>query len=147
MIIRLSTIQAADHWEAIKDMLDRAVPDLPGQSLDTVNNILKSLVMGESVCWVAYRRVAERQNDIIAMMITRIIYDDVTEVRSLLIYCLAGWEMIDLNFYREGFESLKKYGKENNCNRIIFYADESRMIRVAEDLNFNVDLRFGVYQL
>ena len=147
MIIRLSTAQISTHWEAIKDMIVRAVPDLPGQFANRENNILRSLLIGESVCWIGYKNTEEKKNNIVGMMITRIIYDDITDIRSLLIYCIASWEVLDYSFYREGFGPLKDYAKEASCNRIIFYSDELRVIKLAEDLGFNTDLHFGVCQL
>lgn len=147
MVIRLTTIQISNHWEAIKDMLVRAIPDIPGQLANRDNNILKSLLIGEDVCWVGYKRVAEKRNDIIGMMITRIISDEITGIRSLLIYCLAGWDTLDDSFYEEGFDSLKKYGKEANCHRIVFYSDEQRVLNITKELGFNTDFHFGIFQL
>lgn len=147
MIIRLTTIQVSNHWDAIKDMIVRAIPDIPGQLENRDNNILRSLLTAESVCWVGYKKVAEKQNDIMGMMITRIIFDDLTGIRSLLIYCLAGWDTMGRGFYKEGFDSLRKYGKEANCHRIIFYSDEQIVMNIAKELGFNIDIRFGVFQL
>lgn len=147
MIIRLTTLQISTHWEAIKDMLERALPEIKGQLANRDNNILRSLLINESIRWIGYKKIAEKQNDIMGMMITKLIDDDITGVRSLLIYCLAGWEVMDNDFYKEGFASLKKYGKESKCGRIVFYADESRMLDVAERLGFNTELRYGRYEL
>ena len=143
MIIRLSTLQISDHWGAIKDMLDRAVSDIPGQLANTDNNVLRSLLTGESVCWIGYKKVAEKQNDIVCMLITRIIFDDITGIRSLLIYCLAGWDILDFDFYKEGMNTLKKYQKESGCHRIAFYSDEPRILQIAERLGFDTSLRFA----
>lgn len=143
MIIRLSTIQISDHWEAIKDMLDRAVSDIPGQLANTDNNVLRFLLIGESVCWIGYKKIAERRNDIVCMLITRIIFDDITGIRSLLIYCLAGWDVLDFDFYKNGIETLKKYQKESGCHRIAFYSDEPRILQIAERLGFDTSLRFA----
>jgi hypothetical protein len=147
MIIRLTEAQISHHWEAIKDMLDRAVPDIPGQLMNRDNNILRSLMMGESVCWIGYKKVSEKHNDIIGMMITRLMSDDITGIRSILIYCLAGWETMSDRFYREGFVALRDYGKEAHCGRILFYSDEPRMLDVAEKLGFDTSLRYGIYSL
>ena len=143
MIIRLTTLQISDHWEAIKDMLDKAVPEIPGQLANTNNNVLRSLITGESVCWIGYKKIAEKQNDIVCMLITRILSDDTTGIRSLLIYCLTGWDILDYDFYEEGIEILKKYQKEAGCHRIAFYSDESRILQIAERLGFNTEMRFG----
>jgi len=147
MIIRLSTEQISTHWEAIKDMLSKAIPDIPGQLANRDNNILRSLTIGELVCWVGYKKLAEKQNEIICMLITRIIYDDITGVRSLLIYCLAGWETMELDFYDEGLKTLLDYSKEAGCFRILFYSEEPRILNVTTALGFNVDTRYGVYNI
>lgn len=147
MIIRLSTIQVSEHWNAIKDMLEKAVVELPGQLLNTDNNMLRSLLIGESVCWIGYKHVAEKRNDIICMLITRILCDNITGIKSILIYCLNGWEVIDNKIYRDGLETLKRYGKENDCHRIIFYSKESRILQITEAVGFDLSLRFGVLRL
>ena len=147
MIIRLSTIQISTHWEAIKDMIGESLPDISGQLANRDNNILRSLLIGDSVCWIGYKKIAEKQNDIVSMMITRIIFDDITGIRSLLIYCLKGWEAMDIDFYGEGVDVLKRYGKEASCHRIIFYSDEPLVIRVTGKLGFNTDMRFGTLTL
>lgn len=144
MIIRLSTIQISDHWEAIKDMMERALPEIPGQLANTSNNILRSLLIEESVCWIGYKRIAEKRNDIVAMMITRIIFDDITGIRSLLIYCIAGWEILDYDFYENGVKTLKQYQKEAGCQRIVFYSDEPKILQIAERLGFDTSIRFGI---
>lgn len=147
MIIRLSTIQISDHWEAIKDMVDKAIPDIPGQLANTNNNLLRSLTIGESVCWVGYEKTTENQNNVICMLITKILFDETTGIRSLLIYCIAGWEIMTLGFYEEGLNTLKKYGKESSCNRIIFYSNEPRIIQVSNSCGFDTSMVFGTLQL
>ena len=147
MIIRLTTVQISDHWDAIKDMVKQATKDIPGQTKDKNNSILRSLIIGSSVCWILYKKIAEKQNDIMGMMITRIFEDELVDVKNLFIYTINGWSNIESDFYKEGFDILKKYGKENNCNRIIFYSEIPRVLRMAKTIGFNTDIRFGVYNL
>lgn len=147
MIIRLTTVQISDHWDAIKEMIKQATKDIPGQTKDKDNSILRSLIIGSSVCWILYERIAERQNDIKGMMITRIFEDELVDVKNLFIYTIKGWGMVESDSYKEGFDTLKRYGKENNCNRIIFYSEIPMVFSIAEMLGFNIDIRFGVYNL
>ena len=147
MIIRLSTPQVSDHWEAIKNMINRSLPDIQGQLVNRDNNILRSLLIGDITCWVGYKSTVNSQNEIVGMMLTRILFDDITGIKNLFIYCLAGWDTISIDFYQEGLKTLEAFGKESKCNRITFYSEEPAILRITKTLGFNTDMVYGRLQI
>lgn len=133
MLTRLLPDQVSRFWNIIKYAIEESLPPIAGGSPDRMNRILTSLLSDKAQCWASYT-VNGEQRRFEAIVITRILYDDVSDTRSLLIYCLYGYENIRMASWSDGLKSLVKYASSRNCHRIIGYTDLPFIVKVVERL-------------
>jgi len=127
--------QIPSFWVTIKDVIGMALPPVTGEKGNKLNNILTRLLEGTMECWVAFsERSGEKKPN--GLMLTTIISDDITETKSLLIYCMATIEggEPDLQDYEEGIEAWKKYARANGCNRVVAYTNLDYLVDMAEKI-------------
>jgi len=127
--------QIPKFWRVLEDMIRKALPIIPGESKDKYNNILTRVLEGRMTCWVAYseREGKKKPNGI---MITTITEDEVTDTKSLLIYCMATIEdgEPDVQDYQEGIDAWTKYAKSKGCIRVTAYTNIDYLVSMAEQI-------------
>jgi hypothetical protein len=131
MLTKLLPDQVAKFWDIIKYSIEESLPPIAGESPDTMNNILTSLLTGKTQCWASYTRGPEG-NKFEGIILTKILLDDASMTRSLLIYCLYGYEKVNKNSWREGFLATAKFAKSMRCNRIVGYTNVPYLIDLAK---------------
>jgi len=140
MIVQLTFDQVANLWDVIKYAIEESLPPIASGGPDRMNNILSSLLDGRMQCWISYKK--KEPNKFEGVVVTRIIKDDCSGVSSLLVYCLYGYEMVDRASWAEGYKALSKWGKSKKCSRIIGYADNEKVRRVASQLGGSTQYTF-----
>lgn len=135
MLLQIMPEQVTRFRGLIEEAVEAAIPPVPGESLNKINNIMVKLLRGDMTCWIIYRVKDGGVKESIGLMITRRVYDDVTETCSLLIYCLYVYKASNDKDWIEGFEALRKFGAKFGCSRIIGY--------IREDLVMKRVIQFG----
>ena len=133
MLTRLLPDQISRFWDIIKYAIEESLPPIAGGSPDRMNRVLMSLLSDRAQCWASYT-VGEEQRRLEGIVITRILYDDVSDTRNLLIYCLYGYEGAGKDSWLSGLKSLVKYGVSKSCHRIIGYTNLPSIVRIVERL-------------
>ena len=100
-----------------------------------------SLLSDRAQCWLSYIRDGKKSR-LEGMVITRIVYDDVSETKNLLIYCLYGYEKVRMTAWKEGLKSLVKYAVSRDCEKIIGYTDVPFIIKTVERLGGETNYTF-----
>ena len=103
MLLQIMPEQVIEFRPLIEQAIEEAIPPIEGESPQKVNNIITKLLAGELVGWIIYRQLDSGRKKSIGFMITSIVYDDVTETKSLMIYCLYVYERSVVNDWIEGF--------------------------------------------
>lgn len=147
MIIKLTELQITNYWELIKDMLHRAYSDTPELWNTIDDNILRSLLTANKLCWMAYKTSAQASAEIVGVMITEVRTSDITGIRSLEISSIGSWETLDYSFYQDAFTVLCAFGRSNNCSEVSFYSSNQRVLNVATRIGFNLDSHYVTYAL
>jgi len=130
MLTKLLPDQVAKFWDIIKYAVEESLPPIVGEHPDKINRILSSILCGKTDCWASYRK--EENNTIFeGIALTRILFDDASNTRNLLLYCIYGYEKVDKSSWDEDFMMLIKYAKAHKCNDIIAYSDIPEMIKRA----------------
>lgn len=142
MLTKISSDQIPQHWPAIQDLIKRSLADLPGYTKEKDNNLLQALLIEELVCWIIFEKFEEHQNTIIGMLLTKIILDELTGVRSLLLYGGTSWETANLNLWDDGYDVLQRYGKANECSYIVLYTQNEKILRMVSRLGGDTKCRF-----
>lgn len=133
MLIRLLPEQVSKFWNIIKYAIEQSLPPIAYEHPDKLNRILSAALSGKVEVWASYKKDQE-ENILEGIVITKILYDDASNTKNLLIYCLYGYEKVDSNSWLIGLTAIAKYAKSRKCNQIIAYSDLPYIINVAKYL-------------
>jgi len=133
MLTKLLPDQISKFWDVIKYAIEESLPPVAGEGPDRMNNILMSLLSNKSQCWASYA-VNGDQRKFDGIVITKVLYDDISDTRNLLIYCLYGYGDVGRDSWLSGFKALVKYAGSKNCCRIIGYTDVPSIARIVRRL-------------
>ena len=141
MLVMLLPEQISEKWDIIKRGVEVAVPPTVLTSPKVINNILMSLLNGSAQCWVEYK-VEEGKNIVYGFLITAVLDDFLSGVRNLLIYSLFGARPIEDDIWIKGLETIRKYAKANNCEKVIAYSNVKRIEEIVNSLGGKVEWKF-----
>jgi len=132
MLTQLIPDQVSKFWDVIKYGIEESLPPIVSEHPDRMNRILSSLLCYKIQCWVSYTRSDTTKFE--GLVLTRVLYDDATDTRNLLIYCLYGYNETNAQTWTDGLLSLAKYAQSKRCNRIIAYSDVPYIVSLVEKL-------------
>jgi len=141
MLTKLLPEQISKHWDIIRYAVEQSLPPIVGGSPDRMKKILTSLLCGKAHCWASYIVNGDVRR-FEGIVITRIFYDDVSDTRNLLIYCLYGYEGVDQLSWTTGLKALVKFARSKNCKRIIAYTDVPYIIELVNKLGGDTSYTF-----
>jgi len=126
MLVKLTPEQIAREWEAIKTAVVNSLPPIAAGAEDRTSNILNSLLIGQLHCWVG----TNDANRIIAIIITSVVSDSASGIKSLLIYSMYSFANLTDRDWAEGFVTFKHFAKSIGCNRICAYTEVPKIINL-----------------
>lgn len=147
MLTILTPEQVSNFWDIIKYAIEQSLPPIVGDHPDKMNRILSSLLSSQTQCWASYTRIGDTPK-FEGIVLTKMIYDDASDTKNLLIYCLYGYEEVAKESWVKGLVSLIKYANSKECEQIIAYTEIPYIVEVAKQLggetkytflSFNVD--------
>lgn len=133
MLTRLLPEQISKFWDIISYAVEQSLPPTVGEHPDKMNRILSSCLSGRIEVWASYNR----HEDVIkfeGIVLTRILVDDASYTRSLLIYCLYGYEEVNKESWSRGLKALLKYARSKECSKISAYTNSKYLVKLAENL-------------
>lgn len=133
MLNRLLPEQVSKFWDIIKYAIEQSLPPIVGEHPDKMNRILSGALSGKVEVWASYNKEGNK-NKFEGIVLTKILYDDASDTKNLLIYCLYGYERIDRLSWIQGLSTLVKYAKSKNCLQIIAYTDVPYLIDIVKRL-------------
>lgn len=133
MLTLLLPEQVSEYWNIIKYGIESSLPPTIGESPDKMNRILSSLLCNRLQCWASYKKV-EDKIVLEGIVVTKILYDDGSDTRNLLIYCLYGYKEVGKGSWLEGLKALAKYANAKRCSRIIAYTDVPYIVDIVKKL-------------
>lgn len=144
MITKLLPDQIAKFWPVIKYAIEESLPPITGGHLDRINRMLSAALSGKIEVWAVYNR---SDNKFEAILITQFLYDDASNTKNLLLYCLYGYTTIGLNSWNDSLEYIAKYAKANGCHSIMAYSANQDLIKTAKSIGANTDYTFISFEL
>lgn len=146
MLTRLLPEQVSAFWDIIKFGIEESVPPIVGESPDRLNRILSSILSDKTQCWASYRREGE---DLIfeGICLTKIIFDDTSDTKNLLIYSVYGYNKGVEESWMEAFLSVAKYAVAQKCTQIVTYTTVPYLIEKAKKYGANTDYTFIVFNI
>jgi len=141
MLTKLLPDQISSFWDVIRYAIENSLPPIAGESPDKMKKILMSLLSGKMQCWASYE-ISEKRRILEGIVVTRISYDDASDTRNLLIYCLYSYERVGYSNWTSGLKTLVKFAESRNCERIIAYTSEPGVIELVKKLKGDVSYTF-----
>lgn len=136
MLLRLEPDQVNRYWSVIERAILEALPPVAVEDEGLLPNILKNLLSGNMQCWVVTKK-----KTIYAMLVTTPQFE-IGGTKNLLVYTLYGFDNLDMETWKEGFNSLKKYAKSIGCKSIVAYSNVERIIQVCRLLGGETEYTF-----
>ena len=133
MLTQLLPDQISNFWDIIKYAIEQSLPPIAGDHPDRMNRILSSMLSGKTQCWASYTR-GEEETKFEGIALTQVLYDDASNTRNLLIYCIYGYNPVDSGSWLKALTSLVKYSKSQGCTQIVSYTDVPHLIKLAKKL-------------
>jgi len=147
MITKLLPDQIAKFWDIIKYAIEESLPPIVTKDSDSMNRILSTLLSGKISCWVSYDK-SEEISKFNAVILTKIIFDDATYTKNLLLYSVYAYaeDQIASKFWMEGFAFMSKYALAQGCDRLIAYTDVPYLIEMAKlyDADMQTFISFNI---
>lgn len=141
MLTKLLPDQISQFWDIIKYAIEQSLPPIVGDHPDKMNRILTAAISGRIDCWASYVR-SEEINKFEGIVLTKVIYDDASDTRNLLIYCVYGYESVQNDSWLSGIKSLVKYAKGKGCNQIIAYSELPHIVDILSKLGADTKFTF-----
>ena len=145
MLTKLLPEQISKFWPIIKYAVEMSLPPIAGEHPDRMNRILASTLSGTTDVWASYTRGEENRFE--GIVLTRLGYDETSNTKSLLIYCLYGYGEVNRNSWLQAIELLAKYAKSKGCSRVTAYTSEPYIVKLATDLGADVSYTFISFDL
>ena len=129
MLTRLLPEQISKFWDIIKFAIEQSLPPIVGEHPDKMNRILSSALSGGTEVWASHEG-----HKFEGIVLTKILYDDASGTKNLLIYCLYGYSEVDNKSWLKGLNTLAKYAKARGCTQIVAYTDVPYIVEIVNNL-------------
>lgn len=130
MINKLTLEQVASHWDIVKYGISQSLPPEVKNSNDNLNYVLASALMGKLDVWASYEKI-EGKIKLNAIVTTKILVDEFTNTKNLLLFTLYGYNVLSKDEWAEGIKGLASYAKSLGCKNVIAYSNLQRVIDQA----------------
>lgn len=146
VLIRLTTDQISNFWDIIKYSVEESLPSVAKLEAGTMGEILDDLLSGTADCWVSYQR--GNNNKIDGVVVTKVVIDDISRTRNLLIYSVFAYTQSVKESWLEGLVVLGKWAKSKKCYQVLGFTTEPKVVQIVNKLGgdssttlvkFNVD--------
>ena len=142
MLLRLQPRDITKHWEGISDAISKSLPPITTASAERMTFILRSLIVEVMQCWVLCKPDAENDTtEMYAIITTEYAIDPGSGTKNLLIFSLYGLQPVPQELWRDGFSTLQKFAKTNDCEGIIAFTDVPAVVEIAKSIGGNTDTR------
>ena len=144
MLTQLLPDQIAKFWDIIKFGIEESLPPMVSDHPERMNNVLASLLSGKAQCWVSHRNTEEGKV-FEGVVITKVMVDDITATKNLLIYSVYGYTETNAETWQQGFMAIAKYAISKGCQCIVGYTDIPDIIKIVK--KFNGEARYAFIKI
>ena len=142
IVSKLLPEQISTFWDIIKFAVEKSLPPVAGEHPDTINRVLASALRGTIDVWAEYVKEEEREIKFEGIALTQLLYDEPSNTKNLLIYCLYGYDPIDPGSWARTLSVISKYAQEKGCNQIMAYVTLPHIISLAKGLGADTKFTF-----
>ena len=144
MLVKLTPENVFHHWKLISFAIQQSLPPITIESPKRLTKILEGLLSEKLQCWslVENPEGYAANPEIYLIATTSLVTDDITEVKSLMIYSGYGFKKIPRKMMADGIETLKTFAEGNDCCNIVAYAKLGAITRHATSFGAKHDFDF-----
>lgn len=141
MLVRFTPEQVTKFWYGIEAGIASALPPGISNDPDKMNNLLASILIGKTDCWISYERNEQGMAAVNGAVLTQIVADE-SGARNLLLYAVYGVVTQVMSKWAEGYEVLRKWAAANSCAHITAYTDRPEICELAKRYGGNAEWRY-----
>lgn len=145
MINKLTLEQVSQFWDIVKYGLERSLPpDVVGYD-KTMSWVLAAALSGKVDVWASYTK-HQGKITLNGIVVTKLVYDDTSDTKNLLIYSLYGYSQIPKESWKEALVCIAEYANSLGCLSVLAYSTNPQVIKMAEALGADINsyLSFNV---
>lgn len=143
MIIKLLSTQIVNYWEVIKFAATTA-DEVDEKDLQSyLTDLLHTLLSDKAQCWIRL----DDDRKIIALLITRITVNKITGYKSLYLQCVFSYRQVSDNIWRENFDLLIRFAKQEKCKSITFESRHPKIWKITTSFGCRETYRSFIYDL
>lgn len=146
MLTKLTPDQISKFWDLIKYAIEQSLPPTVGESPDKMQRILESALAGRVDVWAGYER-KDGKAKMEGIVLTQFLFDTAARTKSLLIYCLYGYDFISNSTWQDSLVTLVKYASGKRCNQIVAYTDVDKIIEMVNKLGGETKYTFITFDV
>jgi len=144
LVIRLQPEIVSQYWDVVKIALNKSMPPLAnGAEESEMTAVLSKLLSGGMQAWL----VQDDSREPVGMCVTKVVEDQGTEMRGLLIYAIYGVKPFSIAIMKELINVLEEFGKVNLCERLVFYSNRENVIKLAQVMGFDISTVLGIKEI
>lgn len=142
MLVKLLPDQVSRQWEVISYAIKNSLPPNIIEDEEIMNNILMSVMCGTVVCWASFEKVDD--NVVLNGIVTTVMIKDFASgVKSLLVYTIYSIDDFSRKVWKDGLETLIKYGRFNNCKSIVGYTKVPSLVEFIKRVGGEAEYTFA----
>lgn len=123
MLVEMRPEFVSDNWEFFSKAIGKSLTPTISNTVQGMSRVLKAILVQKMKVW-CYDN--EGHNNFILSTVVR--EDEVTGQKALLIYSLTAFFQIRPDAWNKAFETLKKEAKAHNCDSVIAYSANQKII-------------------
>lgn len=141
MLTKLMPEQISKFWPIIKYAVEQSLPPAIGDHPDKLNRVLSAALCDRVDVWASYTK-PNGSVKFEGIVLTKVLYDDVSSTRNLLIYCIYGYNIVDKASWPSALATIVKYAKSRNCSFITAYTEFPAIVQIAKKLGASAQYTF-----
>jgi hypothetical protein len=142
MVNKLLPDQISKFWPIIKYAVEQSLPPIVIDHPDKLNRILAATLSGKLEVWASYKHLKDGTIKFNGIVITQILYDEITLLKSLLIYSVYAYEDTSYDTWSEAYNSIGKYAKSQGCVRFVAYVSAPSVLKIVHRLGGDTSFTF-----
>jgi hypothetical protein len=135
MLIKLSHDQIELYWDMMKGDIQENMPPIADWGTYDPAQTLYALLIGSMQAWMFLNNKQEPQG-----FVTTVILDDVSGVKTLLLYHVILWNLQDKTNFDNELNTLKIYAYNMGCSKIGAFVMNEKLLAILKE--HEVETRF-----
>ena len=133
MIIKVIAKKIPEAWEVIKFAATQADGISIKNHQSYLNELLHALLNNKAQCFL---RTDKEQKNILAVIITRLEIDKITNEKSLLLQSYYSFEPANDKAWAENMATAMEFAKAEKCSSITFTSLNDRILELSQFFGF-----------